>query len=131
MAFERTFQGPRWQALAGRGARPQRPLWASTSTKDPKLPDTYYVEALIAPLTVNTLPPDTFAAYRDHGRPVVRIRDEIAAAPKCLEAVAAAGISLDTVTRELEAEGVEKFAASYRALLQGIGTKLEALAAAR
>ena len=131
VAFERTFQGPRWQALAGRGARPQRPLWASTSTKDPKLPDTYYVEALIAPLTVNTLPPDTFAAYRDHGRPVERIRDEIAAAPKCLEAVAAAGISLGTVTRELEAEGVEKFAASYRALLQGIGTKLEALAAAR
>jgi transaldolase len=127
VAFERTFQGPRWQALAARGARPQRPLWASTSTKDPRLPDTYYVEALIAPLTVNTLPPDTFAAYRDHGRPAVRIRDEIAAAPKCLEAVVAAGISLDAVTQELETEGVEKFASSYRSLLTGIDTKVGAL----
>ncbi len=127
VAFERTFQSQRWQALAARGARPQRPLWASTSTKDPRLPDTYYVEALIAPLTVNTLPPDTFAAYRDHGRPAVRIRDEIAAAPKCLEVVGAAGISLDAVTQELETEGVEKFASSYRSLLTGIDTKVGAL----
>ena len=65
--------------LAKAGARPQRPLWASTSTKDPRYPDTYYVEALVAPRTVNTLPPETFAAYRDHGRPAVRIREGIAA----------------------------------------------------
>jgi transaldolase len=127
VAFERAFQGPRWQALAALGARPQRPLWASTSTKDPRLPDPYYVEALIAPLTVNTLPPDTFAAYRDHGRPAVRIRDEIAAAPQCLEALAAAGIRLETVTQELETEGVDKFASSYRSLLTGIDTKVGAL----
>jgi transaldolase len=130
-AFERVFRGPRWEALAARGARVQRPLWASTSTKDPALPDVYYVEALIAPHTVNTLPPETFAAYRDHGRPVARIADGLVSAPARLGALAAAGIDLDAVTRELETEGVDKFAASYRALLQGIGTKLETLAAAR
>ena len=73
------------------GARPQRPLWASTSTKDPRYPDTYYVEALVAPRTVNTLPPETFAAYRDHGRPAVRIRDAIGKAPAQMKALAAAG----------------------------------------
>jgi transaldolase len=129
-AFERVFQGPRWEALAARGARVQRPLWASTSTKDPTLPDVYYVEALIAPHTVNTLPPETLAAYRDHGQPAVRIREGMTSAAARLAALAAAGIDLEAVTRELEAEGVEKFAASFRSLLHGIDMKLEALAAA-
>src|SRR5690606_35662884 len=74
-AFESSLLTPRWQALATRGASPQRTLWASTSTKDPSLPDTWYVEALIAPHTVNTLPPDTFRAYLDHGDPQVRITE--------------------------------------------------------
>ena len=127
-AFERVFQGPRWTALASRGARVQRPLWASTSTKDPSLSDVYYVEALIAPRTVNTLPPDTFAAYRDHGVPAVRIAEGIATAAGRLRALTAAGIDLDTVTRELESEGVDKFAASFRSLLSSIDAKAGALA---
>lgn len=126
-AFERVFRGPRWDALARRGARVQRPLWASTSTKDPSLPDVYYVEALIAPQTVNTLPPETFAAYRDHGDPAVRIAEGIAAAPGRLAALAEAGIDLAAATAELEDEGVEKFAASFRSLLGGIDAKAGAL----
>ena len=126
--FEWCLGTPRWGRLAKAGARPQRPLWASTSTKDPRYPDTYYVEALIAPRTVNTLPPETFAAYRDHGRPAVRIRESIASAAAEVKALAAAGIDLAAVTRELEEEGVAKFAASYRSLLARIGTKAGALA---
>ena len=127
--FERTLTTPRWDKLARAGARPQRPLWASTSTKDPRFPDVYYVQALAAPHTVNTLPPETFDAYRDHGNPVIRIQESVAAAPAQLEALAEAGIDLKTVTRELEADGVAKFAASYAAVLAGIDTKAGALAA--
>jgi transaldolase len=126
--FERTLATPRWDRLAQEGARPQRPLWASTSTKDPRLPDVYYVEALAAPQTVNTLPPETFNAYRDHGDPRIRIQEHVAAAPAQLDALAEAGIDLKAVTRELEAEGVAKFAASYAAVLTGIDAKMGALA---
>ena len=121
--FEWSLGTPRWGRLAKAGARPQRPLWASTSTKDPRYPDTYYVEALVAPRTVNTLPPETFAAYRDHGRPAVRIREGIAASTAELKALGEAGIDLAAVTRELEEDGVAKFAASYRSLLAGIEAK--------
>ena len=121
--FEWSLGTPRWARLAKAGARPQRPLWASTGTKDPRYPDTYYVEALVAPRTVNTLPPETFAAYRDHGRPAVRIREAITAATAELKALADAGIDLAAVTRELEHEGVAKFAASHRSLLAGIEAK--------
>jgi transaldolase/transaldolase/glucose-6-phosphate isomerase len=103
-------------------------LWASTSTKDPRLPDTYYVEALAAPRTVNTLPPETFEAYRDHGEPVVRIHDSVAAAPGVLDALKGTGIDLKAITRELEQEGVAKFAASHAAVLAGIDAKTGALA---
>jgi transaldolase len=127
-AFERVFQGPRWEALAARGARVQRPLWASTSTKDPSLSDVYYVEALIAPQTVNTVPPQTLTAYRDHGNPAVRIREGQAAAPAQLAGLASAGIDLAQATRELEDEGVEKFADSFRSLLSGIEAKAGKLA---
>ena len=122
--FETSLAQPRWGRLAAAGAQPQRPLWASTSTKDPRFPDTYYVEALVAPRTVNTLPPETLVAYRDHGNPAVRIQDGIAAAPGQLQALAGAGIDLARVTRELEDEGVEKFAASYRSLLAAIEAKI-------
>jgi transaldolase len=127
--FERTLATARWARLARAGARPQRPLWASTSTKDPRLPDVYYVEALAAPRTVNTLPPETFDAYRDHGNPAIRIQESVAAAPAQLRALAEAGIDLKAVTRELEADGVAKFAASYAAVLAGIDAKAGALAA--
>ena len=110
-----------------RGATAQRPLWASTSTKDPTLPDVYYVEALIAHQTVNTLPPATFAAYRDHGRPLARIRDGMAAASVTLRLLADLGISLDEVTRTLETEGVASFAGSFDSLLKVIEQKAAAL----
>ena len=127
-AFERSLATPRWKALAASGARPQRPLWASTGTKDPRYSDTHYVEPLVAPHTVTTLPPETLEAYRDHGRPEPRIAAAIAQAPERLRALAAAGIELDGVTRALETEGVEKFAESYRKLLGGIESKALALA---
>jgi transaldolase len=125
--FEWATATPRWQRLADLGAHAQRPLWASTSTKDPAYPDTYYVEALVAPMTVNTLPPETFAAYREHGAPEVRIEEAGAAAPGRLGALAGAGVDLAGVTRDLEEEGVRKFAASYASLLAGIAAKVEAL----
>lgn len=126
-AFEESLATPRWARLRAAGARPQRPLWASTSTKDPRYPDVYYVEALIAPETVNTLPPETFDAYRDHGQPAVRIREAMAAAPARLQAVEAAGVSLDEVSVYLEVDGIAKFAASYQALLDRIDAKAGAL----
>ena len=129
-AFERRTATPRWGALADRGARPQRPLWASTSTKDPRYADVHYVEPLVAPRTVNTLPPETFAAYRDHGRPEVRIHAGIAAAPAQLAELARLGIDFAGVTRELEDEGVAKFAASYAAALAAIEAKATLLAGA-
>jgi transaldolase len=126
--FEWWLGTSRWERLAKAGARPQRPLWASTSTKDPRYSDVHYVEPLVAPRTVNTLPPETFAAYRDHGRPAVRIQEGMAAAPAQLKALADLGIDLAAITRELEADGVAKFAASYASLLAGIDAKAGALA---
>jgi transaldolase len=122
-AFERSLATPRWQALAAAGAKVQRPLWASTSTKDPRYPDVFYIEALIAPHTVNTLPPATFDAFRDHGRAVVRIREGMERAPAQLAALRKAGINMDDVTRALEQEGVASFAKSYNSLLAGIEAK--------
>jgi len=127
-AFEKAFQGPRWDALAQYGAQRQRPLWASTSTKDPKYPDTYYVEALVAAHTVNTLPPDTFAAYRDHGRPAARIAAHVHGAESMLAQLGTYGVDLAAVTAFLETDGVQKFAASYQSLLSGIEAKAGSLA---
>jgi len=126
-AFERSLESPRWKALAAAGARPQRPLWASTSTKDPRYNDTHYIDPLVAPLTVTTLPPETFDAYRDHGAAEIRIRQTIAQAPERLRALTAQGIDLAKVTRELETEGVAKFSESYRKVLKGIEAKATAL----
>ncbi len=127
-AFKETVATPRWQALSAKGAQRQRPLWASTSTKDPRFRDTYYVEALVARDTVNTLPPETYNAYRDHGDPALRIDQAIAAAPAQLAAIGSEGIDLGEVTGFLEDDGVAKFAASYRSLLAGIESKMGALA---
>jgi len=126
--FEALFHSPRWQALAAQGALIQRPLWASTSTKDPSLPDTYYVEALIGEQTVNTLPPATFAAYRDHGKPAQRIREGVAEAELVLRELGNAGIDLEEITAMLEREGVASFAASFASLLSVIDRKAAALA---
>ncbi len=131
-AYERFLQSlhlPRWHQLLARGAYPQRPLWASTSTKDPRLADVYYVEALIGPRTVNTLPPETFAAFREHGQICLHLDEHVAESARRLDALADYGIDLTAVTRDLEADGVAKFAASYRSLLAGIEAKAGALAA--
>jgi transaldolase len=127
--FRETHDSEQWARLSRAGVAAQRPLWASTSTKDPRYPDVYYVEALIAPDTVNTLPPETLEAYRDHGHPSVRIDQAMADAPAQLAVLAHAGIDLAAITRELEDEGVAKFAASHASVLAGIEAKAEALAA--
>jgi transaldolase len=122
-AYERRFGGERFAALAARGARPQKPLWASTSTKNPDLPDIYYVEALLAPGTVNTLPPETLEAYRDHGDPEVRIHEDLEGAHHRLAELSELGIDFHVVLEELEKEGVEKFSKSYHELLDTIEEK--------
>jgi transaldolase/transaldolase/glucose-6-phosphate isomerase len=105
----------------------QRPLWASTSTKDPAYPDLYYVEALIAPESVDTLPPETLEAYRDHGDPKVRIADDLADARRVFEGLANAGIDTGQIFRELEEDGVRKFSDSYDALLKALEEKEKAV----
>ena len=122
-AFEEVFGGTRFAALKARGARVQRPLWASTSTKDKSLPDLYYVEALIAPESVDTMPPETFNAYRDHGDPKVRIHDDFDAARAAFEALPGLKIDFAAVIQELEDEGVKKFSDSYDSLLRAIEEK--------
>ncbi|HZA82474.1 MAG TPA: transaldolase [Actinomycetes bacterium] len=115
--FQDRFSGPRWQALAARGARPQRPLWASTSTKNRAYPDTLYVDGLIGPDTVTTLPEATIAAFEDHGALAATLTQGVQDAQATLERLGAAGIDLDEVAGVLEAEGVAAFATSYDQLL--------------
>jgi transaldolase len=122
-AYEKRFGGERFAALAARGARPQKPLWASTSTKNPDFPDIYYVEALLAPGTVNTLPPETLEAYRDHGDPEVRIHEDVEGAHHRLAELGELGIDFHVVLEELEKEGVDKFSKSYHELLDTIEEK--------
>lgn len=122
-AFCEVCTDPRWQELAARGARPQRLLWASTSTKDPTYPDIKYVEPLIAPDTINTMPPETLAAYRDHGRPARRIDDEADAARALPARLAELGIELETVATDLEREGLRKFVEPYDRSLRALTTE--------
>jgi len=128
--FLQTFSGPRWEALAERGARVQRPLWASTSTKNEAYPDTLYVDTLIGPDTVNTMPDATLDAFEDHGTVARTIDADPAAARAVLAAIEAAGVDLDDVGRRLEDEGVAAFEKSFDELLDTLGTKAEELGAA-
>ncbi|NNE74590.1 MAG: transaldolase, partial [Acidimicrobiales bacterium] len=105
-AFRETFAGARWESLAARGARVQRPLWASTSTKDPSYPDTLYVDTLIGPDTVNTLPDATLVAFLDHGTVARTIDTDVSGASDVLASLAAIGVDLDDVTDLLESQGV-------------------------
>jgi transaldolase len=127
--YREIFSGPRWEALASAGARTQRCLWASTSVKDPAYPDTMYVAELIGQDTVNTMPEETIQAFQDHGDPAVRLTDGLDEAHALLTDLRRAGIDYDDVTAVLEREGVEKFAASFAQLLQGIVTRREAVSA--
>jgi len=122
-----TFSGERWAALAARGARVQRPLWASTSTKNPAYRDVVYVEQLIGPDTVNTLPPATLDAYRDHGVTVRTIDTGVDMAVRHLAELEALGISLAEVTDRLLVEGLASFQQSFTSLLTGLDRKSRAL----
>jgi len=115
--FLETFNGGRWEALLAKDAKVQRPLWASTSTKNPAYPDTLYVDELIGPNTVNTVPPQTLDAFRDHGVARVSIHDDLDEARALFEKLQAEGISMESVTQELEDEGVKSFADAFTALL--------------
>ncbi len=126
--FEEKFAGPRWEALAGAGARVQRPLWASTSTKNPDYPDLIYVDTLIGPHTVNTMPPQTLEAFKDHGTPMRTVDHDLAGARGALAALAQAGIDMAAVTEELETDGVKKFADSFVDLLKTIDERRKELA---
>lgn len=128
--FLQRFSGPRWEALAARGARVQRPLWASTSTKDPSYPPTLYVDTLIAPDTVNTMPEGTLEAFEQEGT-VARAADaDLDGARATIAALAELGIDLGEVTDQLEREGVDAFIASYDDLLGTLQAKADALAEA-
>src|SRR5271165_3939176 len=117
------FSGPRWEYLVGKGATPQRVLWASTSTKNPAYPDTLYVEDLIGPDTVNTMPEDTIKAYQDHGSPESRLQSGLKDAEALLAELERVGVDYDDLTDTLEREGVEKFSESFAQLLQSLGAK--------
>lgn len=117
------FNGERFRRLAAKGASSQRLLWASTGTKNPEYSDIKYVEALIGPETVNTLPMETLAAYRDHGRPEARLTEGGMEAGRLLERLPEVGVDLDAITRQLEEEGVEKFIASFDNLIKSLELK--------
>jgi transaldolase len=122
-SWKEVFAGERWAALEARGASKQWCLWASTSTKNPAYRDVMYVEDLIGPDTVNTMPPETIEAFQDHGEVALTIEDGLDQARNVFEDVEAAGVSVDDVTRVLEEEGVQKFSDSFAELLDGIRAK--------
>ncbi|MEV4349736.1 transaldolase [Actinoplanes sp. NPDC049596] len=128
-AYEEVFSGERWKALAAAGAQPQRPLWASTSTKNPEYKDTIYVEELIAPGTVNTMPESVIKAYADHGETRGNtISGQYEAAKKVFADLKAVGVDFDDVVKVLETEGVDKFEQSWKELLEGVDKSLKAAA---
>jgi transaldolase len=118
------FADERWLALRDAGARPQRPLWASTGTKDPAYSDVLYVEELIAPDVINTMPETTLRAFADHGDPAPRLADDTSTAEQVLSRARKAGVDLDAITAALEEEGVRSFCASYRDLLACIDARV-------
>jgi len=123
-SFLRLQKGEDFAAQARRGAKVQRPLWASTSSKDPNLSDTYYVDNLIGPDTVNTVPPKTLDAFIEHGEAHETLEDDPDQDRATLLAVADAGIDLEKITADLEADGVKKFADSHDALVEALHDKM-------
>jgi transaldolase len=118
--YKELFRGTRWEALAGRGAQTQRVLWASTSTKNPNYRDVIYVEELIGPDTVNTIPPSTFEAFRDHGRLRASLEEDIEGAQDTMDALEQVGISMKEVTDRLVDDGVRLFAEPFEKLLSAV-----------
>ncbi|MGD1021674.1 MAG: transaldolase [Candidatus Sulfotelmatobacter sp.] len=123
--YERIFSGLRWEALASKGAQTQRVLWASTSTKNPAYRDVMYVEELIGPDTVNTMPPATIDAFRDHGKLRKSLTEDVAGAQKVMDDLAKAGISIKEVTTKLTADGVKLFADAFHTLLAAVEKSIE------
>jgi transaldolase len=121
--YKRIIANARWQKLAAQGARPQRLLWASTSTKNPEYNDVKYVEPLIGPDTINTLPPETLDAYRDHGQPANRLEENAEDSRRHLEQLRNVNIDLDEITRQLVEEGIEKFQQPFDKLIATIEVK--------
>jgi transaldolase len=121
--YKELFSGERWEALSAKGAKSQRCLWASTSTKNPEYRDVLYVEDLIGPETVNTMPEETIDAFQDHGEVALTLEQDLDGARRVFEQVAEAGVDYDDVVDTLEREGVEKFADSFRELLDGVKAK--------
>ncbi|HXC45222.1 MAG TPA: transaldolase [Solirubrobacteraceae bacterium] len=128
--YQQSFRGHRWTYLADKGATPQRVLWASTSTKNPAYPDTLYVDELIGPDTVNTMPEETIQAFQEHGTPRLTLGEGLDEAQTLLDELAQAGVDYDELTETVEREGVEKFEASFDELLDSLRSKLGTLAAA-
>jgi transaldolase len=128
--YKEIFAGNRWEALSSRGATTQRCLWASTSTKNPAYRDVMYVEELIGPMTVNTMPEETIEAFQDHGEVAPTLEQGIDEAERVFEQIRQASVDYDDVTDTLEREGVQKFADSFAELLEGIRAKSGELAAA-
>jgi transaldolase len=126
--FAQKFAGPRWEALAKQGARVQRPLWASTSTKNPEYRDVMYVEELIGPDTVDTMPPATIDAFRDHGAVEKAVDKKVATAEGLLKEVEAVGISIKEVTEKLLVDGIASFQKSFDELIAGLEAKIGSLA---
>jgi len=129
-SYKRMFSGPRWEALAAKGAHPQRCLWASTSTKNPDYRDVLYIEELIGPDTVNTMPEETIVAFQDHGVVADTLEGGVEEAEQVLVDLREAGLDYDDVTETIEREGVQKFIDSFTELKQGIAEKRDALAVA-
>jgi transaldolase len=125
--WKKTYDGPRWEALAGAGARVQKPLWASTSTKDPAYPDVLYVETLIGPHTINTLPDSTVDAFRDHGTVEDTVENAIEEQHAVLKRLEAIGISMRKVTDTLVEEGIVKFSDPFDALVRDLDAKRKSL----
>ena len=123
-SFSSVFSSPEWRELADAGAREQRPLWASTSTKNPDYPDTLYVDQLAGPRTVNTMPEETLEAVRDHGDVADRISGRGEEARQRLERLADEGVDLGQITKELEAEGVEKFVTSFESAVETVAEQI-------
>jgi transaldolase len=125
--FRSMFSGPRWEALAAQGARLQRPLWASTGTKNPAYRDVMYVEQLVGPDTVNTMPPATIEAFRDHGEVRRTVDANLEDAERTIGALAAIGIPLPEVTEKLLTDGLASFQRSFDTLIAGLERKASAL----
>ena len=124
--YKQLFSGPRWQKLADQGAKSQRVLWASTGTKNPKYSDVLYIEELIGPDTVNTIPPATLDAFRDHGKVRRTLDQGLEQADAVMRKLEQSGISMKAVTDQLVDDGVKAFSDSFSELISAVGSRLKA-----